>query len=497
LPVFDFGSPSKSVSVEDASKLVALYRHALESIFAFLPLSDLSRVLATSHEWTAAVGSMAPIASTCVLSASRRLNMLAVARSRLARHVRAIGVAGSRLASVNPRALDVLSLRCPNLRELRAAFGVAPTGQTRHLFQGAGGAVGAAGVGVSDGDVESVDRIRLPPRLHTLELHVRLLDVLKSSESMLSQLHTRVIEAVVQLRELRSLHLGGHSVMVPLVPLQSLPNLTDLELSLCFGNWPGHLALDERIQELRQMSHLRRMAVHLTDMQSFEKLMAEPTDALQWQDVGVLQVPWSNQVGRVLARLSCLNTLTLGCFKFFPTADFAQLSLSVLGNLASLTSLRLQMDTQILPAHAKRLPELLVRAAAEGALRRLLSLAVDSTKLEMGSDDFAAVLQGTPLLTSLAVINLRTVSLCFLAHAPPALRCFSLTTRGGVFGHLVPDLLPGSETEWRRLWLRDGPTASRHWRSCICTTPSASTHSNECISDTCPCLTTRASGDAP
>jgi hypothetical protein len=196
------------------------------------------------------------------------------------------------------------------------------------------------------------------------------------------------------------------------------------------------------------MGHLRRLAVHLTDMQAFEKLLAEPTDALQWQDIGPLQVPWSNQVGRLLARLPCLNTLTLGYFDFCQTADGEQLSLSGLGNLASLTSLRLQMDTQLPSAHSKRLPEMIVRAAAEGALRRLLSLSIDSTKLELSSDDFVAVLQGTPLLTSFAVVNLRTGSLRFLAHAPPALRCLSLTTSCRVFGHLEPDLLPLSELEW-------------------------------------------------
>jgi hypothetical protein len=119
--------------------------------------------------------------------------------------------------------------------------------------------------------------------------------------------------------------------------------------------------------------------------------------------------------------------------------------------MASLTSLRLQMDTQLPSAHSKRLPEMIVRAAAEGALRRLLSLSIDSTTLELTSDDFVAVLQGTPLLTSFAVVNLRTGSLRFLAHAPPALRCLSLTIRGGVLRLLVPsvpDLLPLSELEW-------------------------------------------------
>ena len=43
------------------SPAMRIYRHALESIFAMLELSDLSRILAVSRAWSAAVRSMAPI----------------------------------------------------------------------------------------------------------------------------------------------------------------------------------------------------------------------------------------------------------------------------------------------------------------------------------------------------------------------------------------------------------------------------------------------------
>jgi len=38
-----------------------LYKHALESIFAHLGLSDLENVLATCRDWSTAVNSMRPI----------------------------------------------------------------------------------------------------------------------------------------------------------------------------------------------------------------------------------------------------------------------------------------------------------------------------------------------------------------------------------------------------------------------------------------------------
>ena len=43
------------------SPVTRLYRHALESVFKFLTLADLSRVLSVSRSWSAAVRSMKSI----------------------------------------------------------------------------------------------------------------------------------------------------------------------------------------------------------------------------------------------------------------------------------------------------------------------------------------------------------------------------------------------------------------------------------------------------
>ena len=67
-----------------------LYRHALESIFGFLSLADLSQVLAVSRAWSAAAGSMRGIdASLESLPAAHPLFELCA--SRVARHIGTLG----------------------------------------------------------------------------------------------------------------------------------------------------------------------------------------------------------------------------------------------------------------------------------------------------------------------------------------------------------------------------------------------------------------------
>lgn len=54
-------APLPSASAQAAAPLPWLHRHALESIFSFLPLSTLAVLMSVSMEWRAAVLSMAPL----------------------------------------------------------------------------------------------------------------------------------------------------------------------------------------------------------------------------------------------------------------------------------------------------------------------------------------------------------------------------------------------------------------------------------------------------
>ena len=68
------------------SPYARLYKHALESIFAHLDLSDLAHISATCRDWSAAVESMRPIGGARLVVSTKKLN--AISKSRLmVRHV--------------------------------------------------------------------------------------------------------------------------------------------------------------------------------------------------------------------------------------------------------------------------------------------------------------------------------------------------------------------------------------------------------------------------
>jgi hypothetical protein len=206
------------------------------------------------------------------------------------------------------------------------------------------------------------------------------------------------------------------------------------------------------------MGHLRRLAANITEHQAFDRLLTEPTDALQWQDIGALQVPWSNYVGRILARLPRLDTLTLLALdRLVPEEeedeeDPRTVLLSDLVHLTSLTSLQVHPNPS--SSRSWRFADRLIKAAEEGALQRLLSIEMDCLDSAVSSDALASVLQGTPVLTSLSLINLSTPPLQFLEHAPHTLRCLSLAVhmRYGVGApHAPPAFQPSDVSHLRAL----------------------------------------------
>lgn len=120
------------------SPAMHIYRHALESIFAMLDLSDLSRVLAVSREWSAAVRSMKPIhamlerahsANLFARSYSRPLPSIAdIVGSSLLRRIAMIQIKShlnwSRLDNAS---LGLLAQRAPHLTSLGCCLTWTPT----------------------------------------------------------------------------------------------------------------------------------------------------------------------------------------------------------------------------------------------------------------------------------------------------------------------------------------------------------------------------------
>jgi len=90
---FDFVSPGASSS----SPYSRLYRHALESIFAHLTLSELGRVSSTCRDWSAAVDSMRPIGA-CITW--KLLTFRSIGNSRLMRQVTSIYIHNDFLSEI-------------------------------------------------------------------------------------------------------------------------------------------------------------------------------------------------------------------------------------------------------------------------------------------------------------------------------------------------------------------------------------------------------------
>ena len=95
-----------------------LYRHALESIFAFLPLAGLHSMLAVSLKWQQAVGTMRPLGVPVSKLSSTPFR---VCVSRLGRHVNALVNASSEV--VNNILLFLLKSRLAHLRSLQCCLG--------------------------------------------------------------------------------------------------------------------------------------------------------------------------------------------------------------------------------------------------------------------------------------------------------------------------------------------------------------------------------------
>jgi hypothetical protein len=293
---FNFGAASaKDEDALTSAGRVHLYRHALECVFAFLPLRELGRVLCVSREWAAAVERMKPTLAHACSSSRVMLDVGALLRSRLARHVGQLGDLSPRVVHASPGHLEQITTRCTALHTL-------------HIF-----------VSELDGLFPS-----LPPRLRKLELHYGGRD----SDFL------GVLEAIGGVSSLETLILPRLPRTVSLEPLGAVPHLTNVELVMA-----QHDRLsDEQIAQLgTKLSHLHRMCVVEGIARRKDALLAllltdpEPHH-LQWRDIGVLHD--LNQVGAsLLPRLPTLTRLHL--------TDVRLDSMSFLAHLPALTSLRL------------------------------------------------------------------------------------------------------------------------------------------------------------
>ena len=228
-----------------------LYKHALESIFAFLDLKGLSRVLAVSRLWSSAVSSMRAIDGSCSTPA-----LLGLCASRLARHVVALGsvhrpvhASSDTFYAVSKRLRRLSSLYC----EQQYPMGLP---------------------------------LLFPPTLTQLHLN---------------SCASSVVAEVARISSLRSLTLHVGSRETSLAPLVGLSQLQELELPE-FDEW--HLDSDQ-IEDLRELPHLTAVKFLLNEKE-LPKLLRSPHE-LEWQRLHLFKP--STTAAELLASLPSVTHL--------------------------------------------------------------------------------------------------------------------------------------------------------------------------------------------
>ena len=209
------------------SPVTRLYRHALESILGMLPLDDLSRVLAVSRAWSAAVRSMTPIAALLFRDHRHPFPIALLVGSPLLRHLAAIHRKHSSQATMpmDNASITLLSLHAPNLTAVQCALTFLPTRP-----------------------------LALPAQLQSLELEM---DAEYSDAAINSLLAT-----VAALPSLTSFHLKlsifGLKNSIQLRLLAACHSLTDLTLETLLSFTPT--LTDSQVEQVREnLGHLQHL----------------------------------------------------------------------------------------------------------------------------------------------------------------------------------------------------------------------------------------------
>ena len=284
------------------------YRHALESIFSMLELSDLIQILAVSRSFAAAVRSMSPIPASISrvgyesLSECRPRPFPPIERivgSSLLRHLAAIEIDDARgWTPLNSASLGLLASHAPNLQSLSCALTLTPN-----------------------------EPLILPAKLQSLQL--------RSFGHYSGAALNGMLTAVAALPSLSRLRLQlaafDSDTTADWSLLDACRSLTHLTLKTPRGGAPK--LSDTQVEQTRAaLGQLRRLSLGQMDSAMIARLLQPPVTA-RWQDIG--RVRADTRAGELLLRLPSLTALDLWYAE--PTARVEFLS-----DLKQLTSL--QMD---------------------------------------------------------------------------------------------------------------------------------------------------------
>ena len=256
------GSSADVPSKESRTDTVAqpskphLYTHALESIFAFLTLRELSTVLAVSHHWSGAVGSMRSIDAACSRCGGFPiLTVRAMCGScSLCRHIASLGVCGREAKIHQP--VETMKRVASSMIRLRSLHcGLVPT----------------------------LKSIAFLSRLTHLWISIT---TGQGQEADAAATHATLVSVTRSLPQLQSFGLGlpYFNPLQRFHALHGLRQLTDLQLSWPYGE-EIRLSADQA-NDLRTGSCARVQSFEIDDLGSSpelqQSLLRSPHD-LQWQ----------------------------------------------------------------------------------------------------------------------------------------------------------------------------------------------------------------------
>jgi hypothetical protein len=259
-----------------------LYRHALESIFAFCGLTELATVLRVSKDWAAAVHSMRPLDGQVGHMQSDLIPHLCA--SRLARHVGTLLAVYFQLAA-SPLCLVEFAQHMVHLRSLSC---------TVDLFD------------TTVDDVIASSRFVLPLRLR--DLRMRFVPPGAQSPSSAASLCLGLNAAIVviaTLRELKSLTLVAETTnSCDLTPLASAPSLRTMQLFL------NERALESAtvIEGIRGMPLLRSLSSH-PSATGFARMLQTP-HTLKLDTLDLCLSPLTDEFAAAIVHLPTLTDLT-------------------------------------------------------------------------------------------------------------------------------------------------------------------------------------------
>ncbi len=340
-----------------------LHADVLEATFDFLTFDELHSAMKVCQNWLAAVCLMCGLTSGHSLRPTATLDLTAICRSRLARHISKFECLDELTPTLTPVQLTQVISAMPFLRELHFRSMEQPYGWMRTL-----------------------EDLRLPSTLRLVKLHSTL-------EMRLSSLNA-VIECLGRHAPLRELHLqlARAGVAASLAPLQAAQQLTTLSVLFPPSNIPT--PSPQQLQQIRQLA-VSKLTLKPCSAETLLSLLQMEGPPLRWTALPTDDAIINDAIAALLPTLPCVTELDSDSF------DPAALSsLAFLSQMPALQTLDLDFvdsSEQI----QRRMSAALVELDWSAPLALLTSLRLGS--LSLNTAQLQALLTLAPRLESLTL----------------------------------------------------------------------------------------------